>query len=286
MLPDARRNRYLEKQLTRIAEEGRGRRIEAALKNRKIQRDLELLQRQQETSTEPAADAPLALYPLTPKWCELPGEHNDLLEAELRRARYEWKHIQDRSLCSTVQRVEKEMNVKFDDIWNLESELSQASVEGEVRDLTEENIAWLRKHQDLADRPRELHNWCVTLEARERALLPEWTDTLIRSRIEKNSCISTFPSIELEERLGIAPIRKAHVLDDAGISPFREALPSYTAVTVARPCEVERELEERLGLSSSCRVADGDVWSEALGNEQLEREIEARLGLSAASELG
>lgn len=293
MRPDMRRNRYLEKQLERIRTEGRAERVQAAVQKRAIERDIKWFESgkivegksvadelQQRWSSNVAKDAAKDYDELQQRWCQLPGERNDLLEAELMRTRSEWKRIQGEIMCQTIRRCERDFGVELGEHWATESELRDISKDYEARQVVEESKAWIRKHEDLTGYPHELRNWALALDLRERELLPEWTDGLVSSRLERKACIHAFPSEELDRRLDLKSElfqRQTRPIDVPG------------AVSMRRPCEVERELEKRLGLSTSCRLIDDDIVAapleEALLDTQLERELEERLGLSSARQV-
>lgn len=276
MPPDMRRNRYLDAQLGRQQAESRNIRLTSAVKQRAMTRELEWLQRSQPAPESLAEEVPPRQLP--PRWHELPGCRNDLLEAELTRARYESEHLRDRASCDTMRRYEHEVGTTFGDHWALESELRKLSLEGETRDILEGSKAWIAKHKDLASWPREMENWHISLEKRENELLQDgWDEKLLDSRIERKACARAFPNptnTEIEERLGLMPLQPAKPVDLPG------------AVAMRAPCTLEREIEARLQLSTCARVIDSSAEMEAKQDRELERELEERLGLSPAAHLG
>jgi len=171
-------------------------------------------------------------------------------------------------------RVERELGVEFPEHWVIEAELQKASLEHQALDVVEDSKAWISKHKDLVANPKELRDWALTLDAREKDLLPDdrWSDELVSTRLERRALIDVFPSIELENRLGLSPDRPPPPVD------------ATSSVAMRKPCQVERQLEERLGLSTSCRVFNGTVDAEATQDRDLERELEKRLGLSSTLE--
>jgi len=58
------------------------------------------------------------------------------------------------------------------------------------------------------------------------------------------------------------------------------------STAMRRPCAVERELEDRIGLGTCARVIADTARLEASQDKQLERELEQRLGLRPASDIG
>lgn len=287
MGPDMRRNRYLDRQLDRLkAESTRLNHCKRLLPQHFRDEVVIAPESPRDTSHSGREDAEELLV-LRRRWHELPGKRNDLWEAELQRSRHEWKHIQDRSLCSTMSRLEREADIKLERHWNSECQLRDIAWEHAARTALESSSAWLMKHEELQGWPRDLYDWHSCLERQRQELLcadgpkefVDWKkshDSLLSIEIERRARVQALERFYAEEEMGIRTPR--HVQASTQLDVPR-------TVAMRTPCAVERELEKRLGLSTSARAVEGNVQYEAAQDNGLERELEERLGLSRLSQL-
>merc|ERR1712014_219338 len=97
-------------------------------------------------------------------------------------------------------------------------------------------------------------------------------DALVVSELRRKQCVETLEGLQLDDRLGIGVPKPSDAHCNLGVA---------RSEAMRKPCQVERDLEQRLGLnplfSSKTRVIAGNVQNEAAQDRALERELEERL---------